>query len=113
MIIRMGKRLGALAVFCVFVASCSGQKPTTYSASSPSSQVKIGKPYVIDGKTYYPEYNPTYDQTGEASWYGPGFHGKYTANGEIFNQDDLTAAHPTLPMAVTGACHQYETTAKA
>ncbi|HXG18406.1 MAG TPA: septal ring lytic transglycosylase RlpA family protein [Methylomirabilota bacterium] len=33
-----------------------------------------------------------------ASWYGPGFHGKRTANGEIYNQYDLTAAHPTLPL---------------
>lgn len=60
--------------------------------------VKVGKPYVIDGRTYYPEYDPTYDKIGEASWYGPGFHGKYTANGEIFDQNTLTAAHPTLPM---------------
>jgi rare lipoprotein A len=37
-------------------------------------------------------------QTGLASWYGPGFHGKRTANGEIYNQHDLTAAHPTLPL---------------
>jgi rare lipoprotein A len=36
-------------------------------------------------------------QSGVASWYGPGFHGKQTANGERFNQDDLTAAHKTLP----------------
>lgn len=60
--------------------------------------LKLGKPYVIDGKTYYPEYDPTYDKIGEASWYGPGFHGKYTASGEVYNQNDLTAAHPTLPM---------------
>lgn len=60
--------------------------------------MKIGKPYAINGTTYYPEYDPTYDKIGMASWYGPGFHGKYTANGERFNQNDLTAAHPTLPM---------------
>ena len=36
-------------------------------------------------------------QTGAASWYGPGFHGKKTANGERFNTHDLTAAHKTLP----------------
>jgi rare lipoprotein A len=60
--------------------------------------VKIGKPYVIDGKTYYPSYDPSYDKMGSASWYGPGFHGKRTANGEVYNQNDLTAAHPTLPM---------------
>ena len=37
-------------------------------------------------------------QTGLASWYGPGFHGKRTANGEIYDQHDLTAAHKTLPL---------------
>ncbi len=36
-------------------------------------------------------------EQGEASWYGPGFHGKTTANGETYNQNDLTAAHRTLP----------------
>lgn len=68
----------------------------TPQPSSPG--MKLGKPYSVDGKLYYPEYDPTYDKIGEASWYGPGFHGKYTASGEIFNQNDLTAAHPTLPM---------------
>jgi rare lipoprotein A len=37
------------------------------------------------------------DQCGIASWYGPGFHGRTAANGETYNQDALTAAHPTLP----------------
>jgi rare lipoprotein A len=60
--------------------------------------IKIGKPYSISGKTYYPEYDPTYDKIGMASWYGPGFHSKKTASGERFDQNDLTAAHPTLPM---------------
>ena len=36
-------------------------------------------------------------QTGAASWYGPGFHGKRTANGETFNTNALTAAHKILP----------------
>src|SRR5271170_4360406 len=64
----------------------------------PEPGMKLGKPYSVDGEMYYPEYEPDYDRTGEASWYGPGFHGKYTASGEVFNQNDLTAAHPTLPM---------------
>src|SRR5262245_18636559 len=37
-------------------------------------------------------------QTGIASWYGPGFHGRRTANGEVYDQHDLTAAHPSLPL---------------
>ncbi len=64
----------------------------------PPVGVKIGKPYDVDGKTYYPAYDPTYDKEGMASWYGPGFHGKSTATGETFDTHDLTAAHPTLPM---------------
>lgn len=67
-------------------------------SAPPPKGVKIGKPYSVMGKTYYPAYDPTYDETGIASWYGPGFHGKQTANGESFNKHDLTAAHPTLPM---------------
>lgn len=66
--------------------------------AEPPANVKIGKPYSIAGKTYFPRYEPGYDKVGEASWYGPGFHGKMTASGETFDQNDLTAAHPTLPM---------------
>ncbi|MDE3059784.1 MAG: septal ring lytic transglycosylase RlpA family protein [Pseudomonadota bacterium] len=76
--------------FLGLLAACAQQPPVP--------GMKVGKPYVVDGKSYYPEYDPTYDKIGEASWYGPGFHGKYTASGEVFNQNALTAAHPTLPM---------------
>jgi rare lipoprotein A len=61
---------------------------------------KIGTPYEIEGEWYYPQEDATYDNTGIASWYGPKFHGRRTANGEIFDMDLLTAAHPTLPMPV-------------
>jgi rare lipoprotein A len=60
--------------------------------------VKIGKPYQVFGVTYYPADDRGYDRTGIASWYGPTFHEKATANGEIYNQNDVTAAHKTLPM---------------
>ena len=59
---------------------------------------KVGKPYQVAGVWYYPEVDLAYRETGIASWYGPGFHGKRTANGEIYDQDGLTAAHRTLPM---------------
>jgi len=59
---------------------------------------KIGNPYVVHGKRYFPKKNLNYDEKGIASWYGPKFHGKLTANGEIFNQYKLTAAHKTLPI---------------
>ena len=65
-----------------------------------SGDYKIGQPYKEFGKWYYPHHDPDYDETGIASWYGPGFHGRSTANGEIYDQNALTAAHPTLPMPV-------------
>lgn len=62
------------------------------------SAYKIGNPYKIGGAWYYPRANYNYRETGIASWYGPNFHGKSTANGETFDQNALTAAHRTLPM---------------
>src|SRR5690348_2199483 len=59
---------------------------------------KVGDPYQINGVWYYPAEDWNYDETGIASWYGEDFHGKYTANGEVFNLNALTAAHRTLPM---------------
>ena len=59
---------------------------------------KVGKPYLIDGQEYYPQENFEYSEVGIASWYGPGFHAKQTANGERYDQNELTAAHRTLQM---------------
>ena len=61
---------------------------------------KIGTPYKIEDLWYYPQEDANYDNEGVASWYGPKFDGRRTANGEIFDMDLLTAAHPTLPMPV-------------
>lgn len=59
---------------------------------------KVGKPYTVMGRTYYPKETYNYSETGIASWYGPGFHGKRTASGETYSQNELTAAHRTLQM---------------
>ncbi len=59
---------------------------------------QLGKPYKIRGKWYTPREQPDYDKTGSASWYGPNFHGRLTANGEIYDQFALSAAHPTFPL---------------
>ena len=59
---------------------------------------KVGTPYKIKGVWYYPKVDYSYDETGIGSWYGPNFHQKLTANGEIFDQNALSAAHRTLPM---------------
>ena len=59
---------------------------------------KIGNPYQIDGVWYYPAVDYDYDETGIASWYGTEFHGRRTANGGVYDMNDLTAAHRTLPL---------------
>lgn len=59
---------------------------------------RVGKRYTIMGKSYMPKHQPDYDKVGEASWYGDKFHGKPTATGEIYNKNDMTAAHKTLPL---------------
>ena len=61
-------------------------------------EYKVGRPYQINGTTYYPQVDPGYRETGIASWYGADFHGKSTANGDIYDMNALTAAHKTLPM---------------
>lgn len=66
-------------------------------ASAPNG-VKIGKPYQVKGVWYYPAYQPGYDETGIASWYGGKFNGRKTANGETYDMNQLTAAHKTLPL---------------
>ena len=78
------------------LAACAG-KPEPRVASAPAG-VKIGKPYQIAGRWYHPADDRGYDETGIASWYGPGFHARSTANGEPYDQDGMTAAHKTLPM---------------
>ena len=59
---------------------------------------RVGKPYTVGGRVYVPEEDVNYREEGLASWYGDDFHGRLTANGEVFDMESLTAAHPTLPM---------------
>jgi rare lipoprotein A len=59
---------------------------------------RVGKPYTVAGRVYVPEEDVNYREEGLASWYGDDFHGRLTANGEVFDMASLTAAHPTLPM---------------
>lgn len=59
---------------------------------------RVGKPYVVAGRTYYPEDNRRYRGEGIASWYGDDFHGRLTANGEVYDMHGISAAHPTLPI---------------
>jgi rare lipoprotein A len=57
-----------------------------------------GQPYLVKGKWYYPKEDKQYNKVGMASWYGSAFHGRQTANGEVYDQYSLTAAHPTFPL---------------
>ena len=61
-------------------------------------RAQVGKPYMVRGKWYYPKENRQYKAVGAASWYGDAFHGRLTANGEVYDMDRLTAAHPTMPL---------------
>jgi rare lipoprotein A len=59
---------------------------------------RAGKPYQVAGRTFIPEHDPNYTEEGMASWYGSDFHGRLTANGEVYDKDAITAAHKTLPI---------------
>jgi rare lipoprotein A len=75
-----------------------GSEPPSQAAIAKGGIYKVGNPYQINGVWYYPKEDPNYDETGIGSWYGEQFHNKVTANGEIFDMNEVTAAHPTLPM---------------
>jgi rare lipoprotein A len=76
----------------------SGSTQTTDAERRVTGRYKVGSPYQIDGVWYYPKLDYAYSETGIASWYGAKFHGKDTANGEIFDMNLISAAHRTLPM---------------
>lgn len=106
----------ALLITSAVVAGCSGGESysDTYDSklgvsSSPrlavsgpipkgGGEYKVGSPYQVSGRWYYPRHEPGYSAVGVGSWYGPGFHGRKTANGEIYDMNALTAAHKTLPL---------------
>ena len=98
---------------CFVLANCSSASrvdPKYGVSSSPrvvalgdpvpkgGGTYRVGKPYVVAGRVYVPEENVNYREEGLASWYGDDFHGRLTANGEVFDMASLSAAHPTLPM---------------
>src|ERR1700742_1767194 len=114
---RRAARCPAAAALCLAVANCAssskfaGRVDPKYGVSSSPRVVaagdpvpkgggayRVGKPYVVGGRMYVPEEDVNYRAEGLASWYGDDFHGRLTANGEVFDMDGLSAAHPALPM---------------
>src|SRR5438477_4605609 len=103
---RRRGRSGELALMgglALVLAACSSSGPqfgeqhrSGYQRGQPS--YKVGAAYQINGKWYYPKVDYGYDETGLASWYGEAFDGRATANGEVFNLNELSAAHKTLPL---------------
>ncbi|MFZ5608644.1 MAG: septal ring lytic transglycosylase RlpA family protein [Pseudomonadota bacterium] len=91
-------RWGAILLLAMALAACGSSASRHQPPPPGSAGVKVGKPYEIAGIWYYPKDDPAYDEVGEASWYGPGFHGRATASGERYDMNALTAAHRTLPM---------------
>src|SRR6201994_2079464 len=110
-------RCAAAAALCLALANCAssgkfaGRVDPKYGVSSSPRVVaygdpvpkgggtyRVGKPYTVGGRVYVPEEDVNYREEGIASWYGDDFHGRLTANGEVFDMDGLSAAHKTLPM---------------
>jgi rare lipoprotein A len=109
--------LSAATLATLFLAACASSDqfaakvdPRYGVASSPrvveegrpipkgGGTYRVGKPYEVAGRMYVPEHDPAYRAEGIASWYGSDFHGRLTANGEVYDKDGISAAHPTLPM---------------
>src|SRR2546430_3452669 len=103
---RQNSRPGELALLVALgfiLAGCSSSGPQSsehhsagYHRGQPS--YKVGAAYQINGVWYRPRVDYDYDETGLASWYGEAFDGQATANGEVFNLNELSAAHKTLPL---------------
>jgi len=98
----------AIVIMAMNLGGCSrgtteqGYSPRVVAFGQPvpkgGGQFKLGSPYVVAGVQYVPRHEPRYDRNGIASWYGEDFHGRLTANGEVYDMDALSAAHPTLPL---------------
>ncbi len=92
------RALLALLLLAPLLAACAAGGDRYGPVPQRVGVYKLGRPYVVDGRRYVPRFDPHYEEVGLASWYGPGFHGRRTANGEIFDARRHTAAHPTLPL---------------
>ncbi|MBC7167316.1 MAG: septal ring lytic transglycosylase RlpA family protein [Phenylobacterium sp.] len=105
---RTIRAAAVLSLAALTLAACAAPTPRLATrlpeaggAKPPSGaggRYKVGKPYQVGGVWYVPKEDPNYNRVGIASWYGPQFHNKATANGETFDMNAMTAAHTTLPL---------------
>ena len=99
---RLKNTIPVLGMLALLAGCATTVEPDGYSQapaiSGTGGVYKVGKPYKIMGKTYYPKEDYSYSEVGVASWYGSDFHNKKTANGEKYDMHTLTAAHRTLPL---------------
>jgi len=101
-------RAAAVALAALALAHCSGSgSEGNYSkrvvedgepVPKGGGTYRIGRPYTVNGRIYVPNEDPNYRVEGIASWYGPDFHGRLTANGEVYDMHSISAAHPTMPL---------------
>ncbi|HTN60978.1 MAG TPA: septal ring lytic transglycosylase RlpA family protein [Devosia sp.] len=103
LLVACGGNLGATVKRGAFTSAEYGVKVSPRVTSNPNpprggGRYQVGKPYTVRGKVYTPTEDPNYHATGEASWYGADFHGRRTANGEIFSANAITGASPVLPL---------------
>ncbi len=103
-VIKTGLVLGMFGALAACSSGGSSLKPSARvlglndKIPEGGGYYKIGTPYTILGRKYYPREDPNYKRSGVASWYGADFHGRKTANGEIYDMNRLSAAHRTMPM---------------
>ena len=101
MIAACGGGIGATVKRSAFGSEYGSVSPRVTNDPNPpkgGGRYQVGRPYTVNGRVYTPAEQPDYAATGEASWYGSDFHGRRTANGEIFSANAITGAHPTLPL---------------
>jgi rare lipoprotein A len=100
-------RIAALSLGSLALAHCSNTTTEKYSprvveegepVPKGGGVYRVGKPYNVNGKIYVPKEEPHYRIEGLASWYGPDFHGRLTANGEVYDMHSISAAHTTMPL---------------
>ncbi len=101
MLAACGGGLGATVNRAAFGSEYGSVSPRVTTNPNPpkgGGRYQVGRPYTVRGNVYTPAEDPDYVATGDASWYGADFHGRRTANGEIFSANAITGAHPTLPL---------------